>query len=376
MDVITKLDAAAANGLLQRHALSIRPPATLAGVAVIGSLMLFIVGASRLLSIQGVRGVAHAIAVIGVVLALTGIIQHAVVTNGKVYGFWTPKMGGNPYGPFVNKNHFGGWMLMALPVVFGLICGAVARGMDGVRPTLRDRLLWFSSPDASRLLLLSGAALVMAVSLFLTMSRSAEGAFGLSIAITAIAILRKQSGTARRVAALSIVLALAGAAVAWIGPDAIVAHFADPNWQDLNNRKGAWIDAIAIARRYPLTGTGLNTYGFATLFYQTFDLAQHYAQAHNDYLQLAAEGGALLVVPALVCLAVFIVAVRRRFADETSVTTYWIRTGAVTGIAAMALQEVAEFSLQMPGNAFLFAVLCAMALHRTPDRRPRTLRPA
>jgi hypothetical protein len=26
----------------------------------------------------------------------------------------------------------------------------------------------------------------------------------------------------------------------------------------------------------------------------------------------------------------------------------------------------------MPGNAFLFAVLCAIALHRTPDRQRRT----
>jgi hypothetical protein len=33
------------------------------------------------------------------------------------------------------------------------------------------------------------------------------------------------------------------------------------------------------------------------------------------------------------------------------------------------LLEMVEFSLQMPGNAFLFAVLCAIALHRTPSTR-------
>jgi hypothetical protein len=41
----------------------------------------------------------------------------------------------------------------------------------------------------------------------------------------------------------------------------------------------------------------------------------------------------------------------------------------VTGILGIALQETVEFSLQMPGNALLFAVLCAIALHRTPERR-------
>jgi hypothetical protein len=43
--------------------------------------------------------------------------------------------------------------------------------------------------------------------------------------------------------------------------------------------------------------------------------------------------------------------------------------GAVTGIASIALQETVEFSLQMPGNAALFAVLCGIALHRAPVRR-------
>ena len=39
--------------------------------------------------------------------------------NGKVYGFWTTQMGGSPFGPFVNKNHFAGWMLLALPLTLG-----------------------------------------------------------------------------------------------------------------------------------------------------------------------------------------------------------------------------------------------------------------
>jgi hypothetical protein len=46
---------------------------------------------------------------------------------------------------------------------------------------------------------------------------------------------------------------------------------------------------------------------------------------------------------------------------------YWIRFGAAAGLAAIALQSTVEFSLQMPGNATLFVVLCALALHqRTP----------
>jgi hypothetical protein len=41
---------------------------------------------------------------------------------------------------------------------------------------------------------------------------------------------------------------------------------------------------------------------------------------------------------------------------------------AVTGILAIALQELVEFSLQIPGNAVLFVVLMAVAVHQPLSR--------
>jgi uncharacterized membrane protein len=67
--------------------------------------------------------VVEPIAIVGVLLALTAIIQKPLFT-GKIYGFWTPNEAGNPFGPFVNRNHFAGWMLMALPLTFGLLWAA------------------------------------------------------------------------------------------------------------------------------------------------------------------------------------------------------------------------------------------------------------
>ena len=72
-------------------------------------------------------GLAALIAGLGVVLALVGIVQRPLYA-GKIYGFWAPIMAGSPFGPFVNKNHFAGWMLMALPLTFGLLCASAARG--------------------------------------------------------------------------------------------------------------------------------------------------------------------------------------------------------------------------------------------------------
>jgi hypothetical protein len=43
----------------------------------------------------------------------------------------------------------------------------------------------------------------------------------------------------------------------------------------------------------------------------------------------------------------------------------------VTGLVAIALQEVVEFSLQMPGNAALFTLLAAIAIRRASVKPPR-----
>ena len=115
-------------------------------IFAVGALLLF--GTARLASLGTARVMIGGISVLGLVLALAGIVQHATF-NGRIYGIWTSEMGGTPFGPFVNRNHFAGWMLMGIPLVFAYFCGRVARGMRGVTPGLRNRVMWFSSAEAS-----------------------------------------------------------------------------------------------------------------------------------------------------------------------------------------------------------------------------------
>jgi O-antigen ligase len=109
------------------------------------------------------------------------------------------------------------------------------------------------------------------------------------------------------------------------------------------------------------------------LHYQTGPRNEIFVEAHNDYLQLAAEGGLMLGIPILITLGLFVREVWLRFregADDER--TYWLRAGAVTGLIAIAIQEVFDFTLQMPGAAVLFVVLAAIAIHK-PDYLKRRL---
>ena len=359
LDVSFALDASAA------HALSLAPDATARALTLFVCFAVMLIGLSRALSKHGARRLVEIILATGILVALIGIVQRPLYA-GKIYGFWKPLESGSPFGPFVNKNHFAGWMLMAVPLALGLLCGAVCHGMRGVRPDWRSRILWFSSPAASRMLIIAGAALVMGLALVMTMSRSGIGALFVALAITSWQAIRRFNDWSRRVLAASYVAGMIVLITVWVGADVLAARFASSD-ATLNMRLPIWQDTLPMVHDFWLTGTGLNTYGVASLFYQRALANVHVGEAHNDYLQLAAEGGLLLGVSLLVLVGIFAWEVARRFRANTG-SSYWLRLGAVTGIVAIALQSLVEFSLQIPGNAILFTALCAIALHEGESR--------
>jgi hypothetical protein len=367
-----------ASGGAVAHPLSIEPAQTRLGLMLLLGFSVFLLGLTRTLDGFKLRTLLPWLVIVGVVLAMIGIIQKPLFT-GKIYGFWTPLAGpllyspsGGPFGPFINRNHFAGWMLMVLPLTIGYFGAMAARGMRGAKPGWRDRMVWFSSRDANQAVLVGFAIVVMALSLVLTLSRSGITCFMVALGISGVAVVRRQAGRSTRAFVVSYLVFVAILSVSWAGVDAIAARFHGADWT-LEGRLFAWQDALRIFRAFPWTGTGLNTYGTATVLYQTFQTeTAHFAEAHNDYLQFLAEGGLLLVVPTLVLIGLFIREVRRRFREGLDDSTgYWLRLGAVTGLVAISLQEIVEFSLQMPGNAALFVLLCGIAVRKASRARPR-----
>jgi O-antigen ligase len=362
VDLLHKLNPAFAAGLMRWHAISVWPNDTLVAFALYASLALLLVGTARLLSATGSRRLVQALTVFGVILALIGIIQKPLY-SGAIYGLWPLDIGRMPFGPFVNRNHFAGWMLMALPLTLALLSGGIHRSMRGLKPGWRHKVLWFSSPEASQLILVAAAAVIMALSLMLTMSRSGIAAFMLSLVIMASFVVSASDTRSRRLASTACFVLLVIIVVVWSGPEVLASRFAAGDWGEFNNRRGAWTDAWSVVRDFPLSGTGLNTYWAAALFYQHHELEYFFAQSHNDYFQIAAEGGLLLVLPVIACIAVFVRNVSRSMYDGRGSMGWWLRAGAVTSLLAIACQETVEFSLQMPGNAVLFTIICAIALH-------------
>jgi len=353
------------------HTLSIAPASTAVSLGLFVAFGIFVIGLVRAIDYVRIESLVRRLATLGLLVALTGLIQKAIglttVTKAGeqhlVYGFWKPTEGGSPFGPFVNHNHFAGWIMMLLPLALGYSCAVMQASIRDQEGSWNRWLHWLVTPLAGRFLLGLFGILAMGMSLVLTGSRS--GILGFTIAVTVVAafIARRIGGWPGRVAAALALLVLVAGAVQWAGVDATVNRFMHAS-VDMPGRLAAWRDTAQIIRDFPVFGTGVGTYGWAMLVYQTGDRSQIFFEAHNDYLQILAEGGILLAVPVAVTLGAIVYTIRRRFkAHRDDILTYWVRVGAVAGLLGMAVQSTLEFSLQLMGNFVLFGLIAAIAMH-------------
>jgi hypothetical protein len=342
------------------HPLSIAPSSTALALSAASALGLLLLGLTRVLTANDARRIAVGVTSIGLVMALVALAQKGLGIT-KIYGFWTPYQGGeSAFGPFVNRNHFAGWMLMAVPLALGELCARIATGMRRVKPDWHSRFMWFASSEANRTVFVAFSVLVMAIALVFSLSRSGIAGLLLAAIVSGAFVISGPSTTLRRVLTAGYIGLLVFLAIGVAGTQ-LTARLGARELLDVGGRIGAWRDAWHIAQRFPLVGTGMDAYGTATLFYQTV-VGPHYIEAHNDYLQLLAEGGVLVSVPAAILLIAIVATIRRAFrGNDEQGGEYWIRMGAVTGLVGIALQELSDFSLQMPGNAVLFVTLLTIA---------------
>ncbi len=357
---LLKLDyhAEAVSGARPVVAASLDPWSTLwAGAIAVAAVLVFL-STRRLFAAGGLRATVRAIAWMGLIMASIALLQQAT-SRRLIYWWWTPiDEGGEPFGAFVNRNHFGTYVIMAIPATLGYLIARLEanRSANGVFRSLGGIVRVFDRRAA--LLLASGSMMTLAA--VVCLSRSAL--VGLGVALVVVwGLARRDLDRQRRrwLTAYGFVFALA--VLAWSNIEAIIHRF-DQAATGASGRLEIWRETIPIVRDFWLTGTGAGTYALAMRVYQQADRTVSFNQAHNHYLQVIAEGGLLLMVPTVLALIGFATLARTRVTNEHH-AVYWIRVGALGGLLAVAVQSLWETGLRMPANAVLAAVLAAIVVH-------------
>jgi O-antigen ligase len=312
----------------------------------IGYGMLVFVVTQTLRRSSQVRPFAGIVCCYGLVIASFALLQ-GIAPNGKLYWIWALEQGGLPYGPYVNHNHYAGLMEMLTP--FPLVL-ALSRHVEG-----------------NRKLVVAGIAALMAGTIFLSGSRGGMLAFAAQVIVLA-ALLRKREDWKQPVA-LGVFLAVMIGFLIWLGGNELthrLVSIQSEARQELTGGVRLTIDrdCLRMLREKPLLGWGLGTFPVVYPQFRSFYTSFFVNQAHNDYLQMLVETGVLGFGIAIWFLVLTFRGAGAKLQDWTENVNGTLTVAALLGCIGILVHSFLDFNLQVPANAALFYVLCAVAAAR------------
>ena len=315
---------------------------------------------------EQVRRAIWTMAAMGALIAVFGIVQRAA-GNGRLYWVGPHIEYGAPFGPYVNRAHFAGLMVVVVPValVFVLTGQRALRRRQLVR-TWRDRLRDWNSSDSGPRALVPMLVLIMGGAALVSGSRGGMVALLVALSAMGIGVLAGRASWSSRVGRVGLVLLLIVLAGAWVGGD-ILYGTAERLAGELGRpqesvRVALWANALHLWRDAPLLGTGLGTFGVAFPRFRTIAGPRVFSHADSDWVQLLTDTGVLGVALALAAAVSFAIALRRGYRGTES---RWQAALALAGLVALAgtlVQAAGNFSLAVMSNLIYLALALALAM--------------
>ena len=152
--------------------------------------------------------------------------------------------------------------------------------------------------------------------------------------------------------------------VGWFGWDPIFERFnriRNPAGEITESRIPRWKDSLEITRDYPVTGTGFGTFADAYKGYQISEVGKVVTHAHNDYIELAIEGG-LIAVGLVTWFVISIFGTYRRFLKRRDSYCIYLYLGGLAGLASILFHSITDFNLHIGANGLYFFLICALCV--------------
>jgi O-antigen ligase len=271
----------------------------------------------------------------GFLVSLLAIIQH-FTSGSEIYWLSDLKIEGDPFGPYVNRNHFAGFIELTLPT------GLALMAFRGVK---RDLF-----PLATLLTIVPVSAIIL--------SASRAGIIGIGLEIVVLVLLARSRkawrGQGATIAAIVALLAIA--VVAWVGTSRAFERFSGTTIHEatLGRRASMFRGAARIFLDHPIKGCGLGTLIDVFPAYENAYDGKLIDHVHDDYIETLAETGLL----GGLCGAIFLWTLyregRQNFIAEQGHFSRGLHAGAIMAVSGLLWHSFVDFNLQIPANALLF----------------------
>jgi O-antigen ligase len=286
---------------------------------------------------------------IGLAYALYGLINYF---SGNPYLLWFERWAGqfDVTATFVNRNHY------ATFAGLGMVCSA-AVAIDTFRSAWRlsDR----SQPKVSRTIeCLAGRPLayyliLLVIGMAWLQSHSRMGAVAGALGIIMLLALMMATRQIRRGLVTGIIALLAGFFLLIVSGGTTLERIGYTTEFD---RRDLFETVVRQIESAPYSGSGYGTFAQSFLTNRDAKLSFYrYAEAHNVYLELAAEIGiiaaAALVMAVAWCVVLCLIGAFRRNRDQMFPII------AVAAAIVVGSHALTDFSLQIPAVAVTFAAI-------------------
>ncbi len=275
-------------------------------------------------------------------VSLEAIIQF-FTSNGKIYWFQTIQSGVKPFGPFVNRNHFAGFVELTLPTGLALLM------LRGIRRDLVPLMLLLTMVPMSALVL----------------STSRGGIIGVCAEICVLALFRWSRRRVDKLRAGPIVAAAVAAAllIGWVGARHAISRFEPGAAEELSTGKRISMTrgALHIFLDHPLMGAGLGTTVVVYPRYETMYDGRLVDHVHDDYAETLAETGLLGGACGLAFLILLIRGAKEAYLAEQGHFSRALHAAAIAAVVGMLLHSFVDFNLHIFSNALLFLVQASLA---------------
>jgi len=302
-------------------------------------------------------------------IAVLAILQY-FLSNNRIYWFRTVPTNATPFGPWVYHNHFAGFMEMILPASLCLFLYYKPRSRKRV---FREKFLeMFTHKRIHSHILFGFSAVLIGASVFVSYSRGGIISMCISVVILTFMLFlrgkgeRKESGILFAAIIITILFS-----VGWFGWEVIFERFSKirnaDGYIDLN-RLLVWEDILSIIKDFPIFGTGFGT--FANIFpgYRTAYRQFIFKHAHNDYLELATDGGIIAIALVIWFMASLLIKVFRTFKIRRERYSIFLFYGVIAGLTALAIHSISDFNLHNGANSIYFSLMVGLLVSASHTR--------
>jgi O-antigen ligase/polysaccharide polymerase Wzy-like membrane protein len=362
----------------ERRPVSVNPARTRGRATLLFTLVVLFFMVANWADEDKAVSILRSVTVVAFLVSMFGIVQ-LLTWNGKIY--WVRKVpsagGGTPstFGPFVNHDHFAGYVEMTIPLALGLVFWLVDRRRrpaesgsssstgSGLAASIlegfRDERGWFG-----KLSLALFVAVILIVSLFFSLSRGGILAAFISGTVLLVLLCRRAASRALRWSIALALPAVVVALIAFIGAEAVKKQLGTygnlAEESSFRLRLILWQRIAEELPNYVWLGTGLGTFEDSFSPLTPAGSAKRWDKAHNDYLQLLWETGVVGGVLFLSGVAIFIRRIWWPALRDFGAPIDIFRVAIAVGLMSIALHSAVDFCLQIGANGFLCALLAGL----------------